>query len=145
MNYKIITFATLLCCGNLLPAMAQNSKQSIKLSIKQSKDSKQQVITMSQTANGMLLQTTGGYLRLEIMRKNVLHVSYGNLDAINRFKSYIVKTSAEAVPHEVSDKDNQYILTASNFKATVNKATGHITIYDGTGKSSFQNTQPRLT
>ena len=134
MNYKIITFATLLCCGNLLPAMAQNSKQSIKLSIKQSKDSKQQVITMSQTANGMLLQTTGGYLRLEIMRKNVLHVSYGNLDAINRFKSYIVKTSAEAVPHEVSDKDNQYILTASNFKATVNKATGHITLYDGTGK-----------
>lgn len=148
MNYKIITFATLLCCGNLLPAMAQNkdiAPEDIDLKdvdalyqknvqTSQSEGSKQQVISMTQTANGMLLQTTGGYLRLEIMRKNVLHVSYGSQDAINRFKSYIVKTSAEAVPYEVSDNGSQFTLSTESLKATVSKTTGHITLFDGTGK-----------
>lgn len=159
MNYKIITFATLLCCGSPC-VMAQSTKSPHKQTTKPTKDINpedidlkdvdalyhknvqtsqtegcaQQVTSMTQTPHGMLLQTTGGYLRLEILRKDVLHVSYGSLDEINKNKSYIVKTSAEEVPHEISDNGNQYTLATPAIKAIVNKADGHITFLDGTGK-----------
>lgn len=159
MNYKIITFATLLCCGSPC-VMAQSTKSPHKQTTKPTKDINpedidlkdvdalyhknvqtsqtegcaQQVTSMTQTPHGMLLQTTRGYLRLEILRKDVLHVSYGSLDEINKNKSYIVKTSAEEVPHEISDNGNQYTLATPAIKAIVNKADGHITFLDGTGK-----------
>lgn len=156
MRKAIITFATLLCCGSLNTMMAQNNKATTKqakdinpedidlkdvdalykknVQTSQTEGCAQQVIAMTRTAHGMLLQTTGGYLRLEMLRKDVLHISYGSLDEINKNQSYIVKTTAEDVTHEISDNGKQYTLSTPLVKAIVNKADGHITFLDGTDK-----------
>lgn len=156
MNYKIFTFATLLCMGGISNSYAQTGKQGnnqkkelspeeidlkdvdaiykANVQTAQTEGSAQKVTGMTKTAHGMILTTTGGSLRLEVTNKNVLHVTYGSQNDINKAKSYTIEQAPENCQFTTGSNAQEYSLSTAAFKAIVNKATGHITLYDATGK-----------
>lgn len=156
MNYRVITFATLLCMGSLSTSYAQTSKtgnnQKKELSPEeidlkdvdaiykknvqtaQTEGCAQQVNGMTKTARGMLLNTSGGVLRLEVTNKNVLHVTYGTKDGVNKATSYVVTQAPEKCPFTTATTADGYTLQTAGYKVTVSKKSGHITLFDTTGK-----------
>lgn len=164
MKYQIITWATLLCMGAIPTAHAQKQKPKnsklVKNINKQTKDVNpedidlkdvdaiykknvqtsdkegcaQTVTSMNKIAHGMELNTTGGILRLQIVHSNVLHISYGPKAAIDSYKSYVTEGTPDGCNFTTANRQQSYAIETTDLKATVDKATGHITLYDANGK-----------
>lgn len=164
MKYQIITWATLLCMGAIPAAHAQKQKPKnsklVQNTNKQTKDVNpedidlkdvdaiykknvqtsdkegcaQTVTSMAKIAHGMELNTTGGILRLQIVHSNVLHISYGPKAAINSYKSYVTEGTPDGGNFTTANLQQSYVIETTDLKATVDKATGHITLYDANGK-----------
>ena len=164
MKYQMITWATLLCLGGIHTAQAQKQKprnnKLVKINNQQTKDVNpedidlkdvdaiykknvqtsdkegcaQTVTSMTKLAHGMELNTTGGILRILVSHTNVLHISYGPKAAIDNYKSYVTEGTPDGCNFTTTNQQQSYVIETKDLKATVDKATGHITFYDANGK-----------
>lgn len=157
MKYDIITMAMLLGLSCTLPMQAQSVKQreiskraeanpediDLKdvdaiykkdVSSVQDEGCPQTVTSMTLLAHGLELNTTGGFLRLQVVNAQVLHISYGTKKAVADRKSYITDGAYDGSKFQVSETNQAYVLQTGSCRAMVDKVSGYVSLYDADGK-----------
>ena len=98
-------------------------------------DGQQQTIQSWKKRNDALyLQTSGGTLRLQPFASGSLHVKYGNPDAVEQTNSYAVTRKPEVAQFTVTEDNASVILQSPKMKVLTNKQSGHISLYNASGK-----------
>ncbi|NDV82867.1 TIM-barrel domain-containing protein [Bacteroides sp. 51] len=80
------------------------------------------------------IETTGGTLYMQPFVSGSLHIQYGDLGMIRQTSSYAVTDKPQTSDFTVTEDSRSIILQAPNMKVLTNKQSGHISLYNASGK-----------
>lgn len=98
-------------------------------------EGQQQTVKSWKKENEVLqIETSGGTLYLKPLVSGSLHVQYGDSETIRQTFSYAVTDKPQVADFTVTEDNRSVILEAPNMKVLTNKQSGHIGLYNASGR-----------